>query len=74
MSEGNGIRDRKLSDKVTARIGYPDGHMEIGVRVPIVGTVWLTLEAPDDLFKAAEVINEALDHIKGLSTVGRKRR
>lgn len=57
------LRTYQFSEKVSARVGYPDAHVEILVRVPIVGEVPLRIEA-HELDQAEFVIKKALEHRK----------
>lgn len=63
-----------MSKKVTARIGFDDGHIEIGVDtgIPLVGTVWLKIDA-NELFLVGDVINQAFEHLKALGELKPKR-
>jgi hypothetical protein len=68
------VIEKEMSKKVSARIGFDDGHIEIGVQtgIPLVGKVWLKIEA-DELFMVGDVLNQAFDHIKALGQLKPKK-
>lgn len=62
---------RKISDKVSATLGFDDGHVEVGLKVPIIGTVTLRIE-PDELYTLAGLIGEAVAHIQAIGILPEK--
>jgi hypothetical protein len=69
------VIEKKMSEKVTARIGYDDGHIEIGIQtgIPLVGMVWMKIEA-NELFMVGDVLNQAFEHLKALGQLKPRRR
>jgi hypothetical protein len=68
MSDETGITEMEISAKVTAKVGFPDGHVEVGIRVPVVGRVWVRIES-QELFRVGDVLNQAFDHLKAINTI-----
>jgi hypothetical protein len=51
----------KLSEKVTGKVGFPDGHMEVAVKLPWpIGSQTLRIEA-DELDDAKRLIDAAVE-------------
>jgi len=69
------VIEKQMSKKVTARIGYDDGHIEIGIQtgIPLVGMVWMKIDA-QELFMVGDVLNQAFEHLKALGELKPRRR
>jgi hypothetical protein len=49
----------ELSENVKALLGYPDAHVEIKVKVPVIGSVKLKIKA-EELDQVENVIEKAI--------------
>lgn len=68
MSDEAGITEMKISEKITAKVGFPDGHVEVGLKVPIAGRVWVRIES-QELFRVGDVLSQAFDHLRAINTI-----
>ncbi len=51
--------EKKMSDKVSVRLGFRDGHIEIRVKVPLLpGRIPLRIE-PDDIPAGRDILETA---------------
>lgn len=69
----DGISEYTLSKKVNGRIGYADGHVELIVKVPIIGSVTLVLPA-EDIGDCEKFLRLAKEHVEQLARAGTRPR
>ncbi len=50
--------EKDLGPKTKGRYGYKDGHVEIGVKIPVYGFTWLRIDA-SEIEIASKFLTEA---------------
>lgn len=67
------MQEVKLSEKVTGKIGYADGHVEVAVKLPWpIGVQTLRIEA-EELDDAKRLIDSGIAHREKLFGAPKKK-